>query len=120
MLLEFKVVADSSLWVIDTDKSLYARISEPVRELHPGKPPVEEFGNIVAVSPVMELYRFEGREPKTEGPGCGLTSVAILVRIVNSELEIGVKANVEIEEPVCVSQINNVRCEVLGHKEGGS
>lgn len=79
-----------------------------------GEAETEEFGELKLVSPIMELYRLNGRDVKTDGPGCGLTSVAILVRIVNTVLEIQVSANVPIKEPTCLKEINQVRCEVIG------
>ncbi len=120
MLLQFQVTADDSIWVLDTDKMRYSRVSAPVTDLdlwENGGANVEEFGEIEVMNPLMEVYRLVGREPKTEGPGSGLTSVAILIRIVNTSLEIGVNANVPVKEPVCVKPIDTVRCEVLGQQK---
>ena len=116
MLLQFKVVADGSLWSCDTDKRRFARLARSlvdIVEAPTAEPAVEEFGELKLVHPVMELYRLEGRSPTTDGPGAGLTSVGVVVRIADNTLEVGVMANVEIAEPVVVNPINNVRCEVL-------
>jgi hypothetical protein len=120
MLLQFKVVKDGSLWAIDTDKLRYYRLARPLLEIAENpkdEPAIEEFGELKSVHPIMELYRLEGRTPNTDGPGCGLTSVAIITRITDQTLEIGVNANVEISEPVCVKSIDTVRCEVLGQSK---
>jgi hypothetical protein len=119
MLLQFKVVGDGSLWSIDSDRLRYARLARPFVEIaeNPSDDPaIEEFGELKQVNPLVEAYRMEGRTPSTDGPGCGLTSVAIIVRITNNALEIGVSANVPITEPVCVKPIDTVRCEVLGQQ----
>jgi hypothetical protein len=120
MVLQFKVVADQSLWVLDSDKMRYARVSKPMSEIaeNPSSDSaVEEFGTLKWMSPLMELYRLEGRTPTTDGPGAGLTSIAIVVRVVDETLEIAVNANVDITEPVCVKPISRVRCEVLGQNK---
>lgn len=117
MLLQFKVVQDSSLWSIDTDKRRYARLARSLVDIvgNPTTDPaVEEFGELKLMHSVMEVFMLEGRTPSTDGPGAGLTSVCIVVRIADTMLEVGVMANVEIAEPVMVNPINNVRCEVLG------
>lgn len=120
MLLQFTVVADNSIWLIDTDKLRYSRVSAPVTDIEKwesGAAETEEFGELKQMNPMIEVYRLVGREPQTDGPGCGLTSVAILVRITNNELVIGVNANVSIKDPACVKPINNVVCEVIGQSK---
>lgn len=116
MLLQFTVVSDGSVWSCDTDALRYARLIKPLAEVIEtltDQPVIEEFGELKQVSPIMELYRLEGRTPNTEGPGCGLTSIAIVVRITDA-VEIGVNANVDISDPICVRPITQVRCSVLG------
>lgn len=119
MLLQFKVVKDQSLWSLDTDRLRFARLSRPLADIaeNPGtESAIEEFGELKQVSPLVELYRLEGRTPSTEGLGAGLTSVAIVVRITNTTLEIGVNANVPISDPICVKPIERVSCTVLGQQ----
>lgn len=119
MLLQFKVVSDSSLWSFDTDSLRYARLSRPLSDIvdNPSTDPaVEEFGKLTSMNPLVEAYRMEGRTPTTDGPGGGLTSIAIVVRISDNVLVIGVNANVKITEPICVKPILSVKCEVLGQE----
>lgn len=121
MLLQFKVTEDGSLWLIDSDAMRYSRVTAPVTDpekWEAGEGETEEYGKLVPASPIMEVYRLEGRDPKTEGPGCGLTSVAIIVRILGTTVQIGVSANVPIKDPVSVKGITAVQCDVLGQEKG--
>jgi hypothetical protein len=117
MLLQFKVVEDGSLWSCDTDKLRYARLARSlvdIAENPSDEPAVEEFGELKSMNPLVEAYRMEGRERTTEGPGCGLTSIVIAVRILDDTVDIGVRANVPISDVINVKPIRKVVCEVLG------
>lgn len=118
MLLQFKVVSDGSLWSIDSTKLHYARISRTLLEVeNPSTEPViEEFGKLIPQSQVLEVYRLEGRTPGTDGPGGGLTSVCVIVRIADTTLEIILSANVPITDVVSVRPIESIRCMVLGER----
>lgn len=123
MLLQFVVTGDDSIWIIDSDNLRYSLVTAPVTDLEQwekGKAAVEEYGKLELMNPMVEVYRLVGREPKTEGPGCGLTSVAILVRILNTTLQIGISANVKIKDPVCLKAIDAVNCEVLGQSKSAA
>ena len=120
MLLQFKVVADDSLWSLDTDRLRYARLTRPLTELAENptdEPAIEEFGKLVQMDPVCEVYRMEGRTPHTDGPGGGLTTVVLVVRITGTTLEIVCSANVPVTDVINVKPINDVRCVVAGQKE---
>lgn len=119
MLLQFKCVSDDSLWLLDTDKLRYARTARPISEIldaPSADPVIEEFGELKSMDKIMELYQLVGRTRETEAPGQGLCSVAVLVRILGTEVVIGVSANVPIKECACIKPITGVTCEIIGQK----
>ena len=113
MLIQF-TCEDDSLWVVDTDRLRYARVSRPIKELVEGLGEIEEYGKLISVSPVVEVYTMEGRNLKTEAPGAGLCSLAILIRVTDKDLLVGYNVNVPVKDFSCISPINGVRYELVG------
>lgn len=119
MVLQFKVIEDQSLWAIDLDKLQYVCLSRALADVfeNPSQEPVvEEFGKLVQVNQLLRVFRMEGRTPSTEGPGAGLTSVIVVLDVIDTALIITLNANVKITEPICVKPILSVKCEVLGQE----
>lgn len=115
MLLQFTVVSDGSLWIIDSDDLRYRRVDAGKWEAC--EIVTEELGKLKLVNPLLEVYRLDGRDAGTEGPGAGITSIAILSRVLKTGTIVSVSANVEIKNPVCILP-QGVECEVIGREKG--
>jgi hypothetical protein len=116
MLLQFKAVSDGSLWVLDTDKFRYSRVSAAITDVEKwetGAAEVEEFGELKSMNELVEVYRMVGREPTTEAPGAGLCTVALITRVLKTGTLVGVNANMAIKEPICLAP-GGISCEIVG------
>lgn len=105
MLLQFRT-EDDSLFIADVQWMNWARVSAPPDPTKPDGSVVLEHGKLVPMG--FGVYNFEGRTPKTEGPGTGLSSIGNYVVALGNSVKIFLKANVTIKDftmPVPISQV---------------
>jgi hypothetical protein len=108
MLLQFKVIADESLWICDVQHMQFARVSAPAADQ---ESKVLESGKLIPQG--FGVYAFEGRTPKTEGPGKGLCSIGNYVVAIGQTVKIFLRANVSVKDFTMPVPIRQVLYEVL-------
>lgn len=103
MLLQFKVIADNSLWIADVYSLTWARVSSP--GIDP-ESKVLEYGRLRPLG--WGRYEFEGRTPKTSGPGAGLSVITVNTPMLRDTGIVEIRPNVDVTDftmPVPIKQI---------------
>jgi len=111
MLLQFKVAKDDSLWICDVQFLNFARISAPPDPTNLEASVVLEQGKLIPQG--YGVYSFEGRTPKTEGPGAGLCSIGNYLVGIGPTVKVFIRANVEIKDFTMPAPIRQVLYEIL-------
>jgi hypothetical protein len=107
MLLQFKVIADESVWICDVQHMQFARVSAPAAD---AESKVLESGKLVPQG--FGIYAFEGRTPKTES-GAGLRSIGNYVVAIGQTVKIFLRANVPVKDFTMPVPIRQVLYEIL-------
>ena len=107
MLLQFKT-EDNSIFLADVQFMTWARISAPAADQ---ESKVVEHGKLVPQG--FGVYAFEGRTPKTEGPGAGLCSIGNYVVAIGQSVKIFLRANVPVKDFTMPVPIRQVLYEIL-------
>src|SRR6266403_3300549 len=102
MLFQFKVVADDSIWIVDTQYLQFGRVSAPPNPQQPEESKVLESGKLVPKG--FGVYGFDGRRPDQ---GNGLATIGTYVVGIGATVKIYLRANVEVKDftmPVPIRQ----------------
>lgn len=110
MLIQFKVVQDETSWFVDTVQMRWAQTKgiEDTSE-------ILEFGKLVFVGMqgVLRIFAFEGRTPKTDGPGAGLCTFGYAMVDLDTTLTFFIQANVPIKDLTSRRPIDTIRYELI-------
>jgi hypothetical protein len=107
MLLQFKT-EDDAIFLTDVQFMTWARVSAPAADQ---ESKVVEHGRLVPQG--FGIYAFEGRTPKTEGPGAGLCSIGNYVVAIGQAVKIFLRANVPVKDFTMPVPIRQVLYEIL-------
>lgn len=110
MLLQFKVISDSTYWMIDTVGMKWSRSAG-----NENSSKIEELGKLIFIGlqGPMRVFALEGRDPKTEGPGNGLCTFGYALIDLDTTAIFYVQANVPIDELISRRPIETVKYELI-------
>ena len=110
MLVQFKVKADGSSWLIDTVLMNYIH-SEGSDE----SAKIVERGKLIFVGMqgVIRIFALEGRTSKTDGPGAGLCTFGYAIMDLDTTITFYIQANVPITDLNSVRPVDTVRYELI-------
>jgi len=108
VLLQFKVTADDSIWICDVQFLNWAHVSAPGTD---PESKVLEHGKLIPQG--FGVYAMEGRTPKSEGPGAGLSSIGTYLVGIGSTIKIYIRANVPIKDFTMPAPIKQIFYEIL-------
>lgn len=106
MLLQFQVVSDNSLWIVDTQYLQWGRVSAPPNPTQPEESKVLESGKLVPKG--FGIYGLEPRTPKD-----GLATIGTYVVGIGTTVKIYLRANVEVKDFTMPVPIRQVLYEIL-------
>jgi len=108
VLLQFKVTADDSIWICDVQFLNWAHVSAPGTD---PESKVLEHGKLIPQG--FGVYAMEGRTPKSEGPGAGLSSIGMYLVGLGNTIKIYIRANVPIKDFTMPAPIKQIFYEIL-------
>lgn len=108
MLLQFKVIADESLWIADTQFLTWARVSTPGTD---PESKVLELGKLIPRG--FGIYVFEHRSAKTPGPGAGLCSLGVNLVGIGQTIKVYIRTNVAIKDFTMPAPIRQILYEIM-------
>lgn len=121
MIYQFRVESDDSLFVFNTVDMTWGRASSIATspslgavENHLANFAFHEQGTLVAMG--AGAYNFDGRTPKTEGEGAGLSTVGIMAVPYDQELVLFLRANVKIKDESFKSNFPQEAQKFIRHK----
>lgn len=122
MIYQFKTI-DDFLFVFNTVEMTWGRASSLVTapslgavENHLASFVYVEGDNGILVPQGAGAYNFDGRTPKTEGPGAGLSTVGIMAVPFDQQLILFLRANVKIKDESFKSNFPEEAQKFIKHK----
>ena len=110
MLVQFKVVADDSAWLIDTVLMNYLHaenLEEGAKILERGKMV------FVGLQGPLRIFALEGRRIDTKGPGAGFCTFGYALVDLDTTVTFFIQCNVPIKDLHSVRPIEAVRYELI-------
>lgn len=106
MLIQFKVVADGSDWMLDTVQMRWTR-----NDGDSDKAAILELGRLIFVGlqGPFRIFALEGRTTSTEGPGNGLCTFGYALMDLDTTATFYIQANVPIKDLISKRPIDVVK-----------
>lgn len=96
------------MFVVDFESKKWGRVNKPASD---ASSEILEAGVLVPMS--LGAYRLDGRTPKTEGPGAGLSVLGIIPLPQGKTITMCLRANVPVKEFTMPDPITEIKYEVV-------
>lgn len=114
MLVQFTVVKDESVWMLNTVGMSYVRA-----ESNSENAKILEMGKLIFVGlqGPLRIFALEGRTPTTEGPGAGFCTFGYGLIDLDTTITFFLQANVQIKDINSRRPVDTVRYELIPNRE---
>ena len=110
MIIQFRT-EDNTLWLVDTEMSSWAQIDKPADD---PESKILQGGDLTALG--YGRFALSPRSPKTEAPGAGLSTVAVMPVVQGTTLTICLSCNVPIRQFTMPIPVNKIVYEIISKK----